>query len=115
MVGSNIFNLLSVLGLSGVVAPHGITVPAAALHFDIPVMVAATIACLPVFFTGHVIARWEGALFLAYYVAYTLYLILAATRHDAASVFGLAMLLFVLPLTAITLAVLALRAARLQD
>jgi len=112
VVGSSIFNLLSVLGLSSVVAPHGIIVPAAALHFDIPVMIAAAIACLPVFFTGHVIARWEGALFLGYYVAYTLYLLLAATRHDAASVFGQAMLLFVLPLTAITLAVLALRAAR---
>ncbi len=44
------------------------------LRFDIPVMIA--VACLPVFFTGHVIARWEGVLFLGYYVAYTLYLIL---------------------------------------
>ncbi len=112
VIGSNIFNLLSVLGLSSVVAPHGIPVPTSALRFDIPVMIAATVACLPIFFTGHVIARWEGALFLGYYGAYTAYLVLAATRNHALPLYSEAMLFFALPLTAITLAVLAVRAAR---
>jgi cation:H+ antiporter len=112
VVGSNIFNLLSVLGLTALVAPAAIPVPAAALAFDIPVMLAALLACLPIFFTGYMIARWEGLLFLGYYVAYTLYLILNATHHAALPIFNAVMLLFVLPLTAITLLVLAVRAWR---
>ncbi len=112
VVGSNIFNVLLVLGLTALVAPMAIPVPDAALAFDIPVMLAATLACLPIFFTGYMIARWEGLLFLGYYVAYTLYLILNATQHAALPIFNAVMLLFVLPLTAITLGVLAVRALR---
>jgi cation:H+ antiporter len=112
VVGSNIFNILSVLGLSAVVAPSTLTVSPAVLAFDLPVMVAVAVACLPVFFTGNLIARWEGGLFLAYYAAYTAYLILLATRHDALGPFSAVMGGFVLPLTAVTLAVLAYRHAR---
>ena len=114
VVGSNIFNLLAVLGLSATVAPDGLPVSAAVLWFDLPVMVAVAVACLPIFFTGAVIARWEGALFLGYYAAYTTYLILGATQHDALSTFSLVMGAFVVPLTAVTLAVLAVRAWRAE-
>ena len=114
VVGSNIFNILAVLGLSAVVAPSGVAVQQAALRFDIPFMIAVAVACLPIFFTGYRIARWEGALFLAYYGAYTLYLILDATGHDALPLFGSVMLIFVAPLTVITLLVLSVRAWRVQ-
>ncbi len=103
VVGSNIFNILAVLGLSAIVAPGGLPIPPGALHFDTPVMIAVAVACLPIFFTGHVIARWEGALFLAYYVAFTVYLILNATGHDLLAPFSAAMGGYVLPLTGITL------------
>jgi cation:H+ antiporter len=79
VVGSNIFNILAVLGLSAMVSPGGVQVSLAALRFDFPVMLVTALACLPIFFTGGVIARWEGALFLGYYVAYTGYLVLAST------------------------------------
>jgi cation:H+ antiporter len=105
VVGSNTFNLLGVLGLSALVAPGDITVPSSALAFDLPVMTAVAVACLPVFFTGRTIARWEGAVFLGYYVAYTTYLVLATQRHEATEAFSDAMLGFVLPLTLLTLAV----------
>ncbi len=114
VVGSNIFNLLSVLGLSSVVAPAGISVAPAALNFDMPVMIAVAVACLPIFFTGRLIARWEGWLFLGYYIAYTLYLILAASQHDILPAFSAVMGLFVLPLTAVTLVFLAWRALRAE-
>lgn len=114
VVGSNIFNLLSVLGLSSAVAPGGVNVAPAALNFDLPVMIAVAVACLPIFFTGRLIARWEGWLFLGYYVAYTLYLILAASQHDALPAFSTVMGVFVLPLTALTLLFLAWRAFRLE-
>lgn len=111
-VGSNIFNIMVVLGVSGIFVPQGIDVSGAALRFDLPVMIAAAVACLPIFFTGHVIERWEGALFLGYYFAYALYLVLAATRHASIPAFGTAMICFVIPLTVLTLAVFTLRSIR---
>ncbi len=114
VVGSNIFNVLAILGLSSVVAADGIHVPPAALRFDIPVMIAVSVVCLPIVFTGYRIARWEGFLFLAYYAAYTLFLILDATQHDALSEFSAVMGYFVIPLTLVTLAVLAMRAWYIQ-
>ena len=114
VVGSNIFNVLCVLGLAGLVAPTGVPVAAQALAFDTPVMIAVSVACLPIFFTGHVIARWEGALFLFFYIAYAAFLVLDATASPALPALRASMVFFVLPLTALTLAVLAARAFRVQ-
>ena len=112
VVGSCLFNVLAVLGLTGLVAPDGIDVAPAAISFDIPVMIATAVACLPIFFTGHRINRWEGLLFLGYYVAYALYLFLNAAGHEALPVFSLIMLAFVIPLTTVTLAVFAARSLK---
>jgi cation:H+ antiporter len=112
VVGSNLFNILAVLGVCGLAAAGGVPVSPAALRFDLPVMVAVAIACLPIFFTGWRIARWEGFVFVGYYVAYTSYLVMQAAHHDALPAYSAVMMLFVLPLTAVTLVVLALRAAR---
>ena len=105
VVGSNIFNLLGILGLTAVIAPSGVPVNPSVLSMDMPFMVAVAIACLPIFFTGHVIARWEGILFLLYYVAYTIYLLLAANQHDALSSYSTVVFLWVTPLVALTLAI----------
>ncbi len=110
VVGSNLYNLLAILGLSAAVGPAGLPVAPSILRFDFPVMIAAAIACLPVFFSGHRIARGEGALFLFLYLAYALYLVLDATGHDALRPFSAAMAWFVLPLVAATLAVVGARA-----
>jgi len=112
VIGSNLFNLMGVLGVAGIVAPRGIEVSQAALRFDIPVMIAASVACLPVFFTGYMIARWEGGLFLGYYVAYAVYLILSGSGHASLPAFSAVMLYFVIPLTALTLAVVTARETR---
>jgi len=112
VVGSNIFNILAVLGLSAIVSGEGLPVPPSILSFDLPVMLAVAIACLPIFFTGFTIARWEGVVFLCYYVAYTGYLVLDAVGHDALPVFSNVMLWFVLPLTALTLALVTARTLR---
>ena len=111
-VGSSLFNLLVVLGLTSLLAPQGVPVAPAALAFDIPVMIAAAVATLPIFFIGHRISRWEGALLLAYYIAYMLYLVLNATQHTALGAFRTAMMFFVLPLTAFTLLILVVREMR---
>ncbi|MDA7085196.1 calcium/sodium antiporter [Pseudomonas sp. SA3-5] len=114
IVGSNIFNLLFVLGLASLASPLPISISPNALAFDFPVMIAVAVACLPIFFAGYRINRWEGLLFLAYYLAYTLYLALFATGRPLAQVFGDAMLGYVIPLTAVTLVVIAGRAWQKQ-
>lgn len=112
VVGSNIFNLLGVLGLTGVVSSEGIEVAASMLRFDLPVMIAVAVACLPIFFTGHRIDRWEGAIFLFYFAAYTTYLALHASEAPSLHWFNWAMASFVLPLTAITLGIILQRSLR---
>ena len=110
VVGSCLFNILGCLGLAGLLSGDaGLQVPAAVQNFDIWVMLAVTLACLPVFMTGREIARWEGGVFVLYYAAYVAYLILAAQQHAALEAYSAAMLGFVLPLTVVTLVVVLLR------
>jgi Ca2+/Na+ antiporter len=71
VVGNSIFNLLAVLGFSAALSHAGIDVAGTALVFDIPVMTAVALACLPVFFRRHLIARWEGGVFVLYYALRT--------------------------------------------
>lgn len=103
IVGSNIFNIGMVLGLPAIIFGEGIPIPDAANAIDLPLMLAAAVALAPVAFTGFIIARWEGVMFVALYGAYLLYVVLASTQHDAATGFSTIMLWFVLPLIAITL------------
>ncbi|MBI4616939.1 MAG: calcium/sodium antiporter [Planctomycetes bacterium] len=110
VVGSNIFNILCVLGVASAVAPDGIAVSPTALHFDIPVALAVAVACLPIFFTGYRISRWEGLLFFAYYGAYIAYLYFAAAEREKLPRFNDAMLYAVLPLTGFVLLVSLVRA-----
>ena len=105
VVGSNIYNLLAVLGGTALVSEQGVRVADAALRFDVPVMLAVSAACLPIFFTGGRISRWEGGLFLGYYVAYVVFLVLSAMRHEASATFNAAMIWFIIPLTTLGIAV----------
>ncbi len=106
VVGSCLFNVGAVLGLTAVVVPDGVPVAPAAIRLDLPVMVAVSLALLPVAFTRLAIVRWEGAMFTAYYGAYAAYVLLEATEHDAVAPFNGVMLGFVIPITALWLAVL---------
>ena len=112
VVGSNLFNLLCVMGLTAVLPPAGVTVSPAAAHFDLPVMCAVTIACFPIFLTGGRISRGEGVLLLGYFGAYMAFLLLQATKHDALGPFSSIMLWFVVPLTAMGLTAAAISSIR---
>ncbi len=103
VIGSNIFNILSVLGFSTVVSPNGLEVAPAIIRFDAPVMMAVSLACFPIFFNDFQIKRWEGSLFVAYYIFYVVYLILKASQHDVLEEYTFVMRWFVLPFVAITL------------
>jgi cation:H+ antiporter len=105
-IGSNLFNLLAVLGITALVSPQAMNVLQGAITVDMPVMIAAAIACLPLFATGYVLERWEGAVFFGFYTAYVSWLVLDATDHGLRDSYRSAMLLFVLPLVVLTMAVI---------
>ncbi|MFH1681055.1 MAG: calcium/sodium antiporter [Candidatus Eisenbacteria bacterium] len=111
VVGSGIFNILIVLGVSALLSPARIGIATSALRFDIPLALAAAVVCLPVFFTGHTISRWEGGLFLGSYVLYAWLLGLRAAGAGDRSVlvFGLVVGGVVLAAVVWMLARLALR------
>jgi cation:H+ antiporter len=111
-VGSSIFNIGAVLGVSSLLAPDGIPVAESAIRVDIPIMIAVSAALLPVIFTGFEIRRWEGGLFLGLYAAFIGYLLLNATDHERLPAYSAVMLWFVLPIVAITLGALATFEAR---
>jgi cation:H+ antiporter len=76
VVGSNIFNILGVLGAAGLVAKEELRASSFVQDVDVPVMILAAAICFPVFFSGrNLMHRWEGGLFLAGYVLYVTYLI----------------------------------------
>lgn len=106
-IGSNLFNLLAVLGITSVVSP--VRVGDGALGFDLPFMVAVAVACLPVFIDGFEVKRWQGGVFCAYYAAYLTWLALDAADYGLHGPFSAAMGWFVVPITAITLAVVGWR------
>ena len=108
VVGSNTLNIFGVLGPATLLSPDVVKVAPSALHFDLPVMVAAALVCLPMFFAGSRISRTEGGLLVAYYVAYVAYLVLAATNHEAIEPFSLVMIAFVIPLSLVAVLVPAI-------
>ncbi len=108
-IGSNLFNLLAVLGVTASVAPNAIPIAQSAIQVDFPVMIVVAVACLPIFANGHVLMRWEGAMFFAFYVAYITWLILDASEHSIRDDYGNVMLFFVVPLTAVTLTVIGVQ------
>jgi len=112
VIGSNIFNLLGVLGLSAVLAPAGVSVAPAILSFDLPVMVAVAALCLPIFFNGMTVFRWEGGLLFGYFVIYMTYILRRAAEHDALHGFAAIVTWGVLPVTVLTL--MAVTAASLR-
>lgn len=104
VVGSNIFNLLGVLGLSGFLSSGGIPVNDEALRLDLPVMIVSALVLIPICWNGFMIKRWEGFLMMAYYFAYVAYLIFRANESDAADFMRTAALI-VVPLTLVTFSV----------
>ena len=102
VVGSNMFNLLMVLGLGAIFAPSSLSVESQALLVDMPIMLAASIACLPIFFTGK-IPRWAGGMFFGYYITYTMFLVYTSTGNPAANWIATAVLYVAAPLTVLWL------------
>jgi len=110
VVGSNLFNILGCLGLSALAAGNsGLDVAPSIVRFDIWVMIAVALVCLPIFVSGREIARWEGGVLVGAYTAYVTYLVLAQQQHDALPAFSTAMLSFVIPIALVSIVATLLR------
>lgn len=105
ILGSNIFNILGILGLSSLTDPSGLLISPAALDFDIPVMCGVATLCLPILFTGGQISRREGVLFCSSYLLYVTYLVLRARHSSLLPLFTNLMVWAVLPSTLLILAI----------
>ena len=109
VVGSNIFNILVVLGATSALSPSGIMIDQSVLAFDIPVMIGVAIMCFPICFNDNLVSRWEGLMLLVYYLAYTLYLIMKTTEHDSTVMYGSALKYVIVPLTVVGLTMITVR------
>ncbi|NJN17480.1 MAG: calcium/sodium antiporter [Oscillochloris sp.] len=108
VVGSNLLNLLAVLGLTLVISPEPIPVPASAIRFDIPVMLAVTLLAWPLFYTRHAVTRRESILLTGLYIAYTVYVVLAATASPILQLYSLTFLVLI-PILVVMIMIRTLR------
>src|SRR5690606_25363540 len=106
-VGSNIFNVLFVLGTTSVLAPEALHVATSALTFDLPFMIALCTACLRLFCTGDTTDRRGAVVFLLSSAAYTTRLSRHGIARDAAPVPRHSILPDVVPLAGVTLVLIA--------
>jgi cation:H+ antiporter len=111
-VGSNLFNILAVLGITATVSPNPLPVAQSAIQVDIPIMIAVAIACLPIFANGHVLERWEGVLFFGLYIGYIAWLVIDVSEHGARDSYRSVALYFVIPIIVLTMAVIIVRGHR---
>ncbi|MGE8190472.1 calcium/sodium antiporter [Pseudomonas sp. NPDC086278] len=114
VIGSNLFNLLGVLGFTALIAPSPLSVSPNALDFDLPVMLGVALLCLPLFYTGYRVTRAEGLLCLGLYLAYGLHVVSFTTGMPLAGKLEHLMLFFVLPALVAFLLFTSLRAWRRQ-
>jgi len=102
LVGSNIFNILLVLGLCAALSPNGVDVEFRASHFDIILMIVVAFACLPIFASDYKINRWEGVLLFAYYIAYIVYLYLSYAVEVTSTIIEYPLIYWVIPLVVVS-------------
>jgi cation:H+ antiporter len=84
VVGSNLFNLLGVLGISGLVGAEPLAVEEKLLTFDLPIMIVGALVCLPMMASGGRLERWEGAILVAAFLTYVTYLVIEQAGFIAA-------------------------------
>ena len=75
VLGSNIFNLLLIGGVTAIIAPG--TIPGEITDFGLPVLIAASVLLLIFAATGRKITRWEGGILLVSYLALLVYNVVA--------------------------------------
>ena len=99
VVGSNLLNQLLILGACALASgAGGLQVEPLLINRDLPIMVATTLACLPIFWSGGEISRQEGWVLLGLYGLYVAEQILHTTAASNLDQFRLVVLAAVIPL-----------------
>ena len=108
VIGSNVSNIALLMGATATVS-SGVVVPDAALQFEIPVLLASAIACLPIFASGNRISRLEAVVFLLCFIGFLgcLY-IRSSTEYSLPRMSPMGWQI-TLPLVAVTLAIVVFR------
>lgn len=112
VVGSNIFNICSVLGFSGLASLGGLTVAPGMIGFDIPLMIGVALICLPFFRSGYEVTRANGAVFLGCYVLYVTWLVLRETGSPLLGAYTSILAGLVIPALIVGTVLVAVRALR---
>ncbi len=115
IVGSNLYNLFLVLGVGAVLSPVALEIAESLIRFDVPLMLGAAIALLPFAATGHRIDRWEGGVFLFYWLAYMALLVLEVLGHPVRDSMWVLFAAFLVPITLVTLGVVGMRVIRGEE
>jgi cation:H+ antiporter len=79
LLGSCMYNILLILGVICLVPAHGLQLPSALVRVDIPILVAVTLACIPIFISGRRVSRVEGGAMVAAYIAFVVFLLATQT------------------------------------
>ena len=79
LIGSSIYNILLILGVTALVPAAGMDLPNSLVRTDIPIMVAVALACIPIFISGRRVSRLEGGLMVAAYLGYLAFLLSTQT------------------------------------
>jgi cation:H+ antiporter len=110
VVGSNLFNMLGVLGLAGLVGDEPLPASSFVRDVDVPVMILVAAICLPVFFSGrNLMHRYEGFAFVAAYVTYVTYLVWNSSDGGAPSWYADAVWFVAVPIAIVMVLVTAWR------
>lgn len=115
VIGSNIFNISSVLGFSGLVSGGALTVAPAMIAIDIPLMIAVALVCLPFFRAGYTLTRANGAVLLGSYVLYVIYLVLKETQSPVLDSFSTVLISLIVPAIIIGTVVVSVRSLRAES
>lgn len=71
VIGSNIFNILFILGSSTFFSENGLSISENVGNYDLPVLLTLSLISFPLLLSGKKIVRWEGACLLLFYIGYT--------------------------------------------
>ena len=81
ILGSCVFNILGILGITAIIVP--LDIPTSMFMIDLPIMVLLAVACLPIFFSSGRVSRVEGGMLLAAGIAYLVTLFVFAPSDKA--------------------------------
>lgn len=114
VLGSCFFNIVAVPMAMTLVSSLPLTISSEAVWVDIPFMILALVACMPVFISGHRISRSEGVLYLFYYTLYAVMLYFRGIPGSFLSRYKVELGILALPIMIITIVILFVRTYKVR-